>query len=67
VTVRDRTRKPATRAQGALKPLSETQRANARANSAKEAKERHLRPKTEINWDDAIARLKKMLDDMEAE
>lgn len=63
--MRDRTRKPSRRTPGALKGMSEAQSANARANSAREAKERHQRPKTEIDWDQAIARLKKMLDDME--
>jgi hypothetical protein len=65
--MRDRTRKPPSRRQGALKQLSEDQRANARLNSAREAKERHHREKTEIDWPAAIARLRKMLDDLEGE
>jgi hypothetical protein len=63
--MRDRTRKPPRRTPAALKGMSEAQAANARANSAKASKERHQREKTEINWDSAIAKLGKMLDDME--
>jgi hypothetical protein len=50
-----------------LKQLSAEQRANARTNAAREAKERHHREKTEIDWPAAIARLRKMLDDLEGE
>ena len=63
--MRDRTRKPPRRAPGALKGMSEVQAANARRNSAREARERHQREPQQINWDAAVARLRKMLDDME--
>ena len=63
--MRDRTRKPPQRAPGALKGMSELQAANARENSAKAARERHQREPQDIDWDAAVARLRKMLDDME--
>jgi hypothetical protein len=45
-----------------LKQLSEEQRANARLNSAREAKERHKRQTPDFDWDGAIIRLRAMLD-----
>jgi len=45
--------------------MSESQRANARDNSARESRERHQREPVAIDWDAAIARLKAMLDRLE--
>ena len=45
--------------------MSELQAANARENSAKAARERHQCTIQAIDWDLAVARLRKMLDDME--
>jgi hypothetical protein len=58
--VRDRTRKPARKPLSAIRSTSEH-----RARGAKATKDQHHRAADEIDWDAAVARLKKMLDDME--
>jgi hypothetical protein len=61
----ERVRKRAPAALRATQWGSEVQQANARTNAAREAKERHQRPRTVIDWPAAIARLEAMLNRIE--
>jgi hypothetical protein len=49
-----------------MPPFSDSQNANAKANSAKATRAHYQHHPPEIDWDAAIARLQEMLDSLDA-